>query len=286
MTEIIVLMVMVLAASACSLVGNFLVLRRLSLMGDAISHAVLPGIVLAFMVVGGLQSPMFFVFSVLFALVLAFLIQWFSDRMKISHESVIGIVFTSLFALGVILLVRYVGNVHLDQDAVLFGQVEFSAWNRFEVFGVDIGVRSLWMMGTVLLIDAAMLLLFWKELALSAFDSRFADSNGFSSRKLHYLLVLMTAITVVAAFEAVGGVLVVALIVVPSVTAYLVSGRLAEMVWKGQLFALLAALGGYFFAFWADVSMAGSVAMMSGVLLVLVVIARSIYLLFLRKRGV
>ncbi len=257
----------VLAASACNFVGNFLVLRKLSLLGDAISHAVLPGIVVAFLIVGSLESPMFFICSVLFAMILSGSIQWFSDRMKVSHESVIGIVFTSLFALGVVMLVRYAGNVHLDQDAVLFGQVEFSAFNRLEVFGVDVGARSLWMMGVVMFLDLLCLSLFWKEMKLSAFDARFSDSVGISSKKMHYLLVFLVAITVVAAFEAVGVVLVVALLVVPSVTAYILVSSFGRMVLFGQVFAFLSSVFGYLFAFKFDVSIAGSVALMAGLVL-------------------
>lgn len=273
MTELFVLIIIVLTAVGCSLVGNFLVLRKLSLMGDAISHAVLPGIVVAFLFVGHLDSPLFFLMAVFFAVLMAFFIQWITDRVSISRESVIGIVFTALFALGVLMLVQFADNVHLDQDAVLFGSVEFSALNRFEVFGVDIGPRSLWMMGTVFLVNLVLILIFYKEFKLTTFDPGLARSLGFSVKKMHYLLMIMTAITVVAAFEAVGAILVVALLVVPAATAYLLSQRLVVMMFLSAFFAAVAAVAGFWFALYFDVSTAGSVAMMAGLGLMIVVIA-------------
>lgn len=283
MTELFVLIIIVLTAVGCSLVGNFLVLRRLSLMGDAISHAVLPGIVVAFLFIGHLDSPLFFIMSVIFAVFMAIFIQWITDRVTISRESVIGIVFTALFALGVLMLVQFADNVHLDQDAVLFGSVEFSALNRFVVFGMDIGPRSLWMMGFVLLTNLILVGLFYKEFKISTFDPALARSLGFSVKKMHYLLMVMTAITVVAAFEAVGAILVVALLIVPAATSYILSERLGFMIILSAIFAAISALAGFWFALYFDVSTAGSVAMMCGVIMFLVVVSKAIWqLLFIR----
>lgn len=264
MTQILVLIITVVTALALSLIGNFLVLRRLALMGDAISHAVLPGIVVAFFIVGHLESPLFFLLAVVFAVLMTVLIQFIVERVQVSQESVIGIVFTFLFALGVVLLVRYAGNVHLDQDAVLYGNVEFSAWNRWEIFGIDIGPRSLWMMGIVFCVDVLCMLLFWKEFKMVTFDPELAKSLGFSPKKMHYLLMILTALTVVAAFEAVGAILVVAFLVVPAATAYLLCKRLIMMVVLSGFFAILASVFGFLFALQLDVSIAGSVAMMLG----------------------
>ena len=277
MTEFFVLLITVCTAVACALIGNFMVLRKLSLMGDAISHAILPGIIVAFFLAGNLTSPLFFVLSVIFALIMAGLIQWISENVKVSSESIVGIVFTALFALGVILLVQFAGNVHLDQDAVLYGQVEFSAWNRLIINGVDIGPRALWTMGFVLLLNLSMILIFYKELKVSTFDPALAKSLGFSPRKMHYLVMTLIAITVVAAFEAVGAVLVVALLIVPAVTAYLCSNRLSLMILLSVIFAILSSVSGYFFAFEIDGSIAGSVAVASGLVLALVVLGRKIF---------
>lgn len=266
MTQFFVLIICIVAAMACALVGNFLVLRRLSLMGDAISHAVLPGIIVAFFIVGSLESPLFFIFSLIFAILMTMLIQWVSEHIQVSKESIIGIVFTFLFAFGVILLVRFADQIHLDQDAVLFGHVEFSAWNRLVVAGVDMGPRSLWTMGSVFLANLMAILLFWKELKISSFDPVLSASLGYSPKKMHYLVMILTAITVVAAFEAVGVILVVALLTVPAATAYFLSERLGVMVFLSLVFAVLSSSLGFLLATQLDVSIAGSIAMISGII--------------------
>lgn len=264
-----VLLITIITAIACSLIGNFLVLRKLSLIGDAISHAILPGLLVAFFIVGMLDSPLFFALAVVFALGMTMLIQFLVDQVKVSQESIIGIVFTLFFAIGVILLVQFAGNVHLDQDAVLYGQVEFSAINQLKVFGQNLGSRSLWTMGFVLILNLVSILLFYKEFKLVSFDPGLAKSLGFNTKKVHYLMMALTSVTVVAAFEAVGAILVVALLVVPAMTAYLFAKKLSVMMILSAVFALLAALGGYYMAVYVDGSIAGSVATISGVLLFL-----------------
>ncbi len=286
MTGIFVLIIIVLTSIACAIIGNFLVLRKLSLMGDAISHAVLPGIVIAFFVAGTLDSSVFFVFAVLFAVITSMIIQWLSDHIKVSRESIIGIVFTALFAMGVILLVQFADNIHLDQDAVLFGQVEFAAFHRLIIKGVDLGPLALWNMSFVLALNILFVSLFYKELKISSFDSQLSDSLGFSSKKMHYLIMVLTAITVVAAFEAVGAVLVVALLVVPAATAYLISTKLSQMIVLSFLFAVIASVLGYYFAIFVDGSIAGSVAMVLGSLLFVVLFLQKIYRYCLLKKNI
>ena len=284
MTQILVLIITVLTALGCALIGNFLVLRKLSLMGDAISHAILPGIVVAFLFVGTLDSPTFFLLAVAVAILMAVFVQFIVERTRVSQESVIGIVFTALFAIGVIMLVQFANNVHLDQDAVIYGSVEFSAWNKLMINGVDIGPRSLWTMGFVFLLNLLMILLFWKELKITTFDKQLAHSLEISPKKVHYLTVILTSVTIVAAFEAVGAILVVALLIVPPATAYLLSNRLSVMVGLSLVFAVLASVLGYLLAFTVDGSIAGSVATMAGVILVLVVAIQKICKLILRGR--
>lgn len=273
-----VLLITIITALACSLIGNFLVLRRLSLIGDAISHAILPGLIVAFFMVGTLDSPLFFGLSVIFALLMTVLIQFLVDKIKVSQESIIGIVFTAFFALGVLLLVQFAENVHLDQDAVLYGQVEFSAISHLKVFGIDLGPRSLITMSFVFLLNLLLISLFYKEFKMISFDPGLAKSLGFSTKRMHYLMMALTSITVVAAFEAVGAILVVALLVVPAMTAYLVSKRLSVMIFISAFFATLSAVFGYFLAVYFDGSIAGSVAAISGVFLFLVFFARRLIL--------
>ena len=264
MSGLIILLVLVLTALACSLPGMFLVLRRMSLIGDAISHSVLPGIVMAFLIVGSLDSPLFFLLAVVFAVVMTWFVQLISDNVRISRESVIGIVFTFLFSLGVVMLVQFANDVHLDQDAVLFGQVEFVAFNQ----------HALWVMVGVFLLNAICLAFFAKEMKVSTFDEGFAKSIGVPVKAMHYLLMFLTAISVVAAFEVTGPILVVALLVIPPLSAYVWAKTLCAMVLGSFAYGIMASIGGFFFAGWLDVSIAGSVAVVAGVALILTVIAK------------
>ncbi|PIR55482.1 metal ABC transporter permease [Candidatus Peregrinibacteria bacterium CG10_big_fil_rev_8_21_14_0_10_36_19] len=267
-----VMIIVILATLTCALIGNFLVLRKLSLMGDAISHAVLFGIVMAFFIVGTLHSIWFFILSVLFAVFLGFIVQWIVERVSISRESIIGVVFTFFFALGVLLIVQFAGNIHLDTHAVLFGSVEFSVFERFVFLSFDLGPKSMWTLGAVFLLNIFLIKLFYKELKITTFDPNFATSVGISPKLIHYLVMFLTSITVVTAFEAVGAILVVALLVVPVVTSYIFNKRLNFMIGYSLFFALLSSIVGYLFSVYFDVSVAGAVAFISGVILCFVVI--------------
>lgn len=277
MTSIIILSILILTALACSLPGVFLVLRRMSLIGDAISHSVLPGIVIAFLIIGTLESPLFFVLAVVFAVLMTWFVQLITDNVKISRESVIGIVFTFLFSLGVVMLVQFANDVHLDQDAVLFGQVEFSAFNKLVVNGLDLGPRSLWIMGSVFLLNLLVLGLFAKEMKVSTFDPGFAKSVGVPVRFMHYLLTTLTAISVVAAFEVTGPILVVALLVIPPLSAYVIAKTLSGMFILSFIYAITASVSGFTLAALFDVSIAGTTAFIAGVLLILTVLLRRFF---------
>lgn len=273
-----VLLIVIVTSLACALIGNFLVLKRLSLLGDAMSHAVLPGIIIAYFLAGQrLDSPIFFISAVLFCVFMAVMIEFISSRSIVREEAAIGVVFTALFALGVVLLVQFADNVHLDQDAVLFGQVELAQFERFYANNMDLGPRSLWVMGVVFLILFAVISVFYKELKVTTFDPAFATSIGFSSRFIHYLIVVLTSMTVITAFESVGTILVLALLIVPPATAYICSERLLSVLFLSLLFALLSSVSGYFLALGLDASIAGSVAMMSGFILFIIAVSQKIY---------
>src|SRR3989338_3174065 len=239
MTSFFVLIIAVVTALTCALIGNFLVLRRLAMLGDAMSHAVLPGILVGYLIARDLQSPLFFLGAVMFCVIMAVAIEALIKNRFIREESAIGIAFTSLFALGVVLLVRFADTVHLDQDAVLYGQVEFSAFERLMIGGFDFGPRLLWIMGSLLLLNSAAVVIFYKEWKITTFDPGLAVSVGVSPRIMHYFLVVLTALTVVAAFEAVGSVLAVALLIVPAATASLLGRSLAGMILWSLFFAAL-----------------------------------------------
>jgi manganese/zinc/iron transport system permease protein len=256
-------------AASCAVLGCFLVLRKMALLGDAISHAVLPGIVLAFLATGS-RSPLPMLLGAgALGLVTVFAVEAFTRTRRLAEDASIGVVFPALFSLGVILISRYAGQVDLDLDCVLYGEIAYAPWDVWTVGGRSLGPRALWINGALLLADFAFVALFWKELKLSTFDAGLAAALGFSPVLLHYLLMGAVSVTVVGAFESVGAILVVALLVVPPATAYLVTDRLGAMLASAAGAGVAAAIGGYALARALDASIAGSMAAVAGALFLL-----------------
>jgi manganese/zinc/iron transport system permease protein len=237
-------LVAVLTVAACALIGSLLVLRRMSLMGDAISHAVLPGLVLAFLFTGSLSSNAMLIGAFAIGLLTTWLIQALENLGGIAADSSMGVVFTTLFASGVVLLKAVTGGkVDLDVDCVLNGSLSTITLETVELFGFDVPRASI-MLATVLAINLAVLVLLWKELRLCAFDPQFAATNGFRPGLLHYLIMALTAMTAVAAFQAVGSILVIAMLIVPAATAQLLTDRMNRYVILSVVIAVVMALCG------------------------------------------
>lgn len=248
---------------ACAIVGCYLVLRRMSLMGDALSHAVLPGLVVAFLFSGSMNIVPLFVGAVGVGLLTAFLTQALQQYGHLPADASMGAVFTSLFALGVVLVSRYATEVHFDVACVYAGELETVALDTVEVAGVSVP-RTFLTIGPVVLLNLALVGLFWKELKLSAFDAALATAMGFSATFLHYLLMAMVAVTTVASFEAVGSILVVAMLIVPAATAHLLCDRLGPMMLVACLFGVAASVGGYAMAVTWNVNSAGAMTVVAG----------------------
>lgn len=265
-----ILLVAMLTAAACALPGAFLVLRRLSLVSDAISHAVLPGIVLGFFLTENLQHPLLLVLAGASGLLTVYLIELLEKTGRLREDTAIGLVFPALFSVGVLLIARFAGQVHLDTDAVLLGELAFVPFDRLIWRGIDLGPRALWTMAGLLLINALLIRLLYKELVLTTFDAATAAVLGFRPVLLHYLLMGLVAVTVVAAFHAVGAILVIALMIGPPAAALLLARRMPTYLLGSLLFGVLSAVPGYGMARLLDVSIAGSMATMVGVLFCLV----------------
>ncbi len=258
-----------LVAAACSLVGCFLVLRRLAMLGDAISHAVLPGIVIAFLITGSRNTiPMLLGAGVL-GLLTAFMTDALTRLGKLQEDASIGVTFTWLFAIGVILVTQFTGQVDLDAECVLYGEIAFAPFNTFTVGGVNCGPRAAWIMGAIMLANLAFVILGGKQLKICAFDPALAASLGINVALWHYLLMGFVSLTTVGAFESVGAILVVAMLVVPPNTAYMLSDRLGMMLVLSVAAGVLSAIGGFALATWMDGSIAGGMAVVSGTLFIL-----------------
>ena len=208
-------LIAVVVAAACALPGVFLVLRRMAMMADAISHTVLLGIVLAFFVVADLQSPWLMLGAAAVGVLTVSLVELLNRTRLVKQDAAIGLVFPALFSLAVILISRFARGVHLDVDAVLLGELAFAPFDRIEILGLDLP-HALVTMGVILVLNAGLIALFYKELKLSTFDAGLAATLGFAPGLLHYGLMALVSVTAVGAFDAVGAMLVVALMVTPA----------------------------------------------------------------------
>lgn len=261
---LVILLVASCVAASCALIGSFLVLRKMALLGDAISHAVLPGIVIAFLLTGSRAALPMVLGAGALGVITVLLVELFNRSQRLREDASIGVVFPALFSLGVILISRYASQIDLDLDCVLYGEIAYAPWDLLTVGGRDVGPKALWVTGSVLLLNLALVLTLWKELKLSTFDSGLAVTLGFSPVALHYLLMSAVSVTVVGSFESVGAILVVAMLVVPPATAYLLTERLERMLAVAVLLGITSAVGGYALARWLDASIAGAMATVAG----------------------
>lgn len=257
-------------AIACAIPGVFLVLRKMALISDAISHSILPGIVIGFFITEDLNSPLLILLAALMGVITVVLVEAIQITGLVKEDTAIGLVFPALFSIGVILIAKNANDVHLDVDAVLLGELAFAPFDRLIVSGTDIGPKSLWVMGTILLITIGMLFAFFKELKVSTFDAGLSAALGFSPVVLHYGLMTVSSVTVVGAFEAVGAVLVVALMIAPAATAYLLTSDLKKMLVLSVIFGVFSAIAGYWVAHFLDASIAGSMTTVLGLVFLIV----------------
>lgn len=257
-----------LVAGSCSLLGCFLVLRRLSMLGDAISHAVLPGIVIAFMLTSSRNTLPMLLGAGTLGLLTAFLTDMLSRHGKLQSDAAMGVTFTWLFAIGVVLVTRFTAHVDLDVDCVLYGEILSAPFNTWEWKGINMGPRAAWLAGAAFVANLLFVLLGFKQLKVCAFDPGLAASMGIQVVLWHYLLMAFVSVTTVASFESVGAILVVAMMIVPANTAYLLTDRLPRMLGLSVALGVVSAGLGYLLAAWVDGSIAGAMAVVSGVLFV------------------
>ncbi len=278
-----------LAAVTCALLGNFLVLRRQALMGDAISHSVLPGLVVAFLVAQTREPLVMLLGAAGSGMIAVLLIEMVRRVGRVDPGASMGVVFSVLFALGVLLLEKAaVRHVDLDADCVLYGQPEYMTWLPpaqwdafFSASTLRLVPRQLWILAGALVLCSGFVVLLFKELRIASFDPQLATAQGISARLMHYLLMVVVALATVAAFEAVGSILVIAMMIGPAVSARLLTDRLVSQVLVSVLLAGVGAIGGYWLAalgpqvlgFSHSVSSAGMIAvvctLMVGVLVLL-----------------
>lgn len=253
-----------LVGISCGLIGVFLILRKMAMMADAISHSVLLGIVVAYLLTQSLSGIHMLIGAAVAGVFTTYLVQWFHSR-GVQQDASIGVVFTTLFALGVVLIATKVGNAHLDVKHALMGEIAFIPWNMIQIPVIGAIPVATFILLIVLVIVISAIWLFYKEWKLTSFDPGLAVSIGIPVLALHYLFMTLVSITTVAAFDAVGAIMVVAMLITPAASAYLWTDKLLVMLGLSASFGVLSAVTGYYFAVWIDTSISGSMALATGV---------------------
>lgn len=276
--ELEIQLIAIIVAVSCSLLGIFLVLRKMSMITDAITHTILLGIVIAFFITGSLTSPLLIVGAAIMGVVTVFLTESLHSTRLVSEDSAIGVVFPLLFSIAIIIISKYAGSIHLDTDSVLLGELAYAPFDRLELFGRDMGPKAMYTMGTILIINLVFIITFFKELKIVTFDSALATILGFIPSLIYYSLMRLVSITAVGAFESVGSILVIAFMIGPPATAYLLTDNLKIMIFLSALLGSINSILGYQLAKYFDVSIAGSMAVMTGIVFLLVFV-------FAPKRG-
>lgn len=273
-----------LVATACGLVGNYLILRRMALVGDAISHSVLPGLAVAFLLSQSRGTAAMFLGALTAGILTTVIIEVIHKKSRVKQDSAIGIAFTSLFAIGVILVSIYASKVDLDQECVLYGEIAFvhfqpaltlgdlipgissAAGGIGRLAGFQLGPPDVVRMAVVTLLTVVFIALFYKELLVSSFDPALASSIGINATFVHYALMSWLSVVVVSAFESVGAILVIAMLILPGATASMLSQRLPAIMGLTVLHAALSSVLGIHLAVWLDCSTAAAMVVMASVL--------------------
>lgn len=253
------LSVVMITAVSCALLGVFLVLKNMAMVADALSHTVLLGIVLGYFIAGDLDSPILFVGAALFGVMTVYAIEYVVNKFAIQSDAATGLVFTLLFAIAIILISKYARNVHLDVDVVLSGEVVFATLNTMEVFGIQVPIAFVRMF-VMLVINLAFVAVTYQQLKVSIFDPVYAKSIGVAVGLLNLVLMTLVSVTTVVAFDTVGAILVISLMVAPALSAHLLSKRLSIMLLVALLYGAINSILGYYVALHFNVSISGTIA--------------------------
>ncbi|RKQ28808.1 metal ABC transporter permease [Oceanobacillus halophilus] len=252
-----------LVGLSCGIVGVFLILRKTAMMADAISHTVLLGIVVAFIITREVSGPAMLIGGILAGLLTAFFVQWL-HTLNVQHDASMGIVFTTLFAIGVILIATSVGNAHLDVQHALMGEITFIPFHTITIPIIGEIPEAAGLLLLVLVVVLFFIIAFYKEWKITSFDPALAASLGIPVLFMHYVFMGLVSITTVASFDAVGAIMVVAMLITPAAAAYLWTDKLLIMLVLSGTFGVVSSIVGYYIAAWIDTSISGSMAFATG----------------------
>ncbi|WP_245593078.1 metal ABC transporter permease [Crocinitomix catalasitica] len=284
MNDIWILLTASLVAINAALLGCFLLLRKMALVGDAISHAVLPGIVVAYYFSGDKTSLLLLIGATLTGVVASLMIDFLTKKAKIQGDASIGITYTLLFAVGMILISTWLkGNVDIDMDCVLYGEIGLINLDKIIIDGnLYIGPMAFYTELFAFFCIGLTLVLGFKGFKLLAFNEDYARGLGINTTRWHYVLMTLVSLTTVVSFEVVGAVLVVGFLIIPAATAQLISKKLNRMMFLAAIFGIAAVVIGYALAIWLNVNITGAMVSVSGIIFMMVLIIDK----FFRKQQV
>lgn len=265
--EIWIYLTAALVAASCALMGSLLLIRRMSMLGDAISHSVLLGIVTVYILFDSTQLIALLIGAALAGVATAWLSQWIHQRAKVQADASLGLVFTWFFAAAIILISVFADQIHLDADHVVFGEIAFIPFETLSLWGYELGPRTFWLALIVLLINLFILILAYPRIQLTGFQTSFALSIGVQAAFWHYLVMTQVSITAVASFDAVGAILVVALMILPAASAFLFARSLKQLLWLSVAYGQVAVILGIAIALWLDTVISASIAVAAAALL-------------------
>jgi len=254
----------ILVSLSCGLIGTFIVARKLALMGDAISHGILPGLAIAFIATQSKALLPMFIGACGAGLLCSFCIEWLHKKTPLKMDAALGLTFTSFFAFGVLLITQLGNNAHIDAECLLYGEIGFTPLAESIYWGsLEIGSRPLLSIGLVTLIIILLITIFYKQLLVTSFDQTLSVSLGLPVKAIHYGLMLLLAVTIVASFESVGVILVIAMLIFPSTTASFFFTRMPAILLCSFPLSILYSFGGFFLARWLDCSIAASMVVVA-----------------------
>ena len=257
------LYILIITSLACAVLGVFLVLRRLSMVSDAISHSVLLGIVIGYFVTKDIGSVLLIIGASLFGVLTTVCIELLIKSKRVTEDASVGIIFPLFFSIAVILITRYARNVHLDTEVVLIGEIILAPLHRINFLGLSLP-KALIQMSFVLLINIVFIAVFFRKLKISSFDPVYAGVAGIAGAGLYYVFMALVSFTAVSAFESVGAILTISFFISPAASAYLISKDLKITIFLAAVYAVVNSCIGYFLAVKFNVSMSGMCALVSG----------------------
>lgn len=277
-----ILSILILTSFTCSLIGVFISLRKMAMLMDAISHTVLLGVVLVYLITKDINSPFLIIGASIICVLTVYLIEILSN-LNIEKGAAIGLIFPLFFSIGVLIMDRELKNSQISVNSALFGKLEFIIFERFKINNFDLGPLALYIALIIAIITTLFVIFFYKELKLISFDEIFAKTSGVSVLIVHYLFLSLISVTAVASFNVVGVILVISLIIGPSITGLLFTKDLKKTIYLSIIIGIFNSLLGYIVAFKYDVGISGVVSSINIGVFLLALFARGMNEYYRRK---